>query len=167
MKSASSSRESASDLTRVKALVADDDAPAWSPEMFNLNPESPMSAQPPGDLQERFVLRATVSVSGRRWRRLPNADALRAAESDSPVYILDAATGIVRFGDGVHGARPPTGALVRVHYHQGGGDVAGDVALYWEGRWPPRPFALAKSMVPSCLKMRSTGRRAKSGLAAR
>ena len=39
MKRASSSRKSASDLTRVKALkdsdiVVDDDAPAWSPEMF-------------------------------------------------------------------------------------------------------------------------------------
>jgi hypothetical protein len=126
-----------------------------------------MSAQPTSDLQERSVLRATVSVGGRRWRRLPNADALRAAESDSPVYILDAATGIVRFGDGVHGAQPPTGALVRVHYHQGGGDAAEHVAVSWEGRWPPRPFALAKSMVPTCLEMRSTGRRTKGGRAAR
>jgi hypothetical protein len=110
-----------------------------------------------------LVLRAAVSVGGRRWRRLPNTDALRVAAADSPVYILDAATGIVRFGDGVHGARPPTGALVRVQYRQGGGGAAGDVAVCWQGRWPPRPFALAKSMVPSCLTMRSNGRRAKGG----
>jgi hypothetical protein len=110
-----------------------------------------MSAQPPIDLEERSVLRATVSVDGRRWRRLLNVDALRAAASDSPVYILDATTGIVRFGDGLHGAQPSTGALVRVHYRQGGGGAAGDVAVSWEGRWPPRPFALASSMVPSCL----------------
>ena len=109
-----------------------------------------MSAQSPADLQECSVLRATVSVDGRRWRRIPNADALRAAASDSPVYILDATTGIVRFGDGLHGAQPSTGALVRVHYRQGGG-AAGNVAVSWQGRWPPRPFALAKSMVPSCL----------------
>lgn len=125
-----------------------------------------MSAQPPTDLQERSFLRATVSVGGRRWRRLPNADALRAAAPDSPVYILDATTGIVRFGDGLHGAQPSTGALVRVHYRQGGG-AAGDVAVCWQGHWPPRPFALAKSMVPSCLTMRSTGRRAKGGGATR
>ena len=110
-----------------------------------------MSAQPPIDLEERSVLRATVSVDGRRWRRLLNVDALRAAASDSPVYILDATTGIVRFGDGLHGAQPSAGALVRVHYRQGGGGAAGDVAVSWEGRWPPRPFALAKSMAPSCL----------------
>jgi hypothetical protein len=67
----------------------------------------------------------------------------------------------------VHGARPPTGALVRVHYRQGGGGAAGDVSVCWEGRWPPRPFALAKSMVPSCLTTRSTGRRAKRGGATR
>jgi hypothetical protein len=125
-----------------------------------------MSAQHRTDLPERSVLRATVSVGGRRWRRLPNVDALRAAASDSPVYILDTATDIVRFGDGVHGARPPTGALVRVRYRQGGG-VAGNVVVCWEGRWPPRPFALAKSMVPSGLTMRSTGRRAKGRGAAR
>jgi len=111
-----------------------------------------MSAQSPTDLQERSFLHATVAVAGRRWRRLPNADALRAAASDSPVYILDATTGIVRFGDGAHGAQPSMGALVRVHYRQGGGGAAGDVAVSWQGRWPPRPFALAKSMVPSCLK---------------
>ena len=114
-------------------------------------------------MKERSDLRATVSVGGRRWRRLPNADALRMAASDSPVYILDAATGIVRFGDGLHGAQPPAGALVRVHYREGGGGAAGGVAVYWEGRWPPRPFALAKSMVPSCLTMRPSGRRANGG----
>jgi hypothetical protein len=108
-----------------------------------------MSAQSPTDLEERSFLHATVSVAGRRWHRLPNADALRAAASDGPVYILDATTGIVRFGDGLHGAQPSTGALVRVHYRQGGGGAAGDVAVSWQGRWPPRPFALAKSMVPS------------------
>ena len=109
-----------------------------------------MSAQSPTDLRERSFLHATVSVAGRRWRRLPNADALRAAAADSPVYILDATTGVVRFGDGLHGAQPSTGALVRVHYRQGGG-TAGDVAVSWQGRWPPRPFALAESLVPSCL----------------
>ena len=109
-----------------------------------------MSAQSPTDLRERSFLHATVSVAGRRWRRLPHADALRAAASDSPVYILDATTGVVRFGDGLHGAQPSTGALVRVHYRQGGG-AAGDVAVSWQGRWPPRQFALAESMVPSCL----------------
>src|ERR1700736_1868722 len=107
-----------------------------------------MSALYPTDLREGSFLHATVSVAGRRWRRLPHADALRAAASDSPVYIRAAPTGVDRFGDGLHGAQPSTGALVRVHYRQGGGGAAGDVAVSWQGRWPPRPFALAQSMVP-------------------
>src|ERR1700687_2283209 len=111
-----------------------------------------MSPQSPTDLEERSVLRATVSVDGRRWRRLLNVDALRAAASDNPVYILAATTGIVRFGDGLHGAQPSTGALVRVHYRQGGGGAAGDVGVSWQGGLPPRPCALAESMVPSCLR---------------
>jgi hypothetical protein len=106
------------------------------------------------------TLLVTVSVDGRRWRQLPNVDALRAAGSTSGVYVLDAETGVVRFGDGVHGARPPTGAHVRVRYRQSRG-AAGDVVLSWEGRWPPRAFALAASLVPRCIARRSTGHRAK------
>ena len=125
-----------------------------------------MSARPLTVLTERSDFRATVTVGGRRWRKLPNVVALRAAASDSLVYVLDAATGVVRFGNGVHGARPPNGTRVRVHYRDGGGAV-GHVSVSWEGIWPPRTFALAKSIAPGCLTMRSLGRRAKRGSASR
>lgn len=125
-----------------------------------------MSARPLTVLTERYDLRATVTVGGRRWRKLPNVAALLAAASDSLVYVLDAATGVVRFGNGVHGARPPNGTRVRVHYRDGGG-AAGNVLVSWEGVWPPRASALAKSIAPSCLPMRSVGRRVKRGSASR
>jgi hypothetical protein len=108
----------------------------------------------------------TVSVDGRRWRQLPTVAALGLATSTSRVYVLDADTGAVRFGDGVHGARPPAGARVRVRYRQGGG-AAGNVAVSWEGRWPPRAFALATSLVPRCIALRSTVHRARRDGAAR
>lgn len=46
---------------------------------------------------------------------------------DAHVYAVDAATGIVRFGDGLHGARPPAGAAIRADYAYGRG-AAGNVA---------------------------------------
>jgi len=89
----------------------------------------------------------TVTVDGRRWRRCKDAEALRSASASDRVFVLDAATGAVRFGDGVHGASPPSGSLVRVTYRQGGGD-AGNVEAVWIGRWPPRPFPLAAALQP-------------------
>jgi hypothetical protein len=40
---------------------------------------------------------------------------------DPRVYTVDAASGIVRFGDGLHGARPPAGAPIRADYAYGSG----------------------------------------------
>ena len=114
-----------------------------------------MSKQPPAAAQKHSALRATVTVGGRRWHRLADANALRLAAAGSRVYVLDTVTGIVRFGDGVHGARPPAGARVRVHYRHGAG-TAGNVAVSWEGHWPPCPFALAKSLMPDGSTTRST-----------
>jgi hypothetical protein len=108
----------------------------------------------------RASLLVTVSVGGKRWRQLPNVAALRLATSTSRVYVLDVKTGAVRFGDGVHGARPPAGARVRVRYRLGSGATA-SVAVSWEGRWPPRAFALAASLVPRCIARRSTVQRTK------
>jgi hypothetical protein len=91
-------------------------------------------------------VRASVSVDGRRWRRLASAEALAAASPDAHVFILDRESGAVRFGDGKHGRQPPPGSRVRVSYRQGAG--ASDVTVSWSGQWPPHPFALADALVP-------------------
>jgi hypothetical protein len=46
---------------------------------------------------------------------------------DPRVFTLDPASGVVRFGDGVHGARPPAAAAIRADYAYGVGR-AGNVA---------------------------------------
>jgi hypothetical protein len=62
--------------------------------------------------------------------RVPDPGPPGAAQpplTDAQVYTVDAATGIVRFGDGLHGARPPAGAPIRADYAYGRG-AAGNVA---------------------------------------
>lgn len=53
------------------------------------------------------------------WRHIPSLD---SAGPDDKVFTLDTRTGTVRFGDGVHGARPPDGAAtVQATYRTGNG----------------------------------------------
>jgi hypothetical protein len=63
------------------------------------------------------------------------------------VFIVDAESGAVRFGDGEHGARPPRGSRVRVSYRQGAGP--GSVTATWASDWPPHPFPLAAALAPN------------------
>ena len=92
-------------------------------------------------------VRVTVTVDGRRWRRLEHSRALGSASPEDRVFVVDAAAGAVRFGDGAHGAVPPDGSLVRLTYRLGGGR-AGNVGAAWIGTWPPRPFRLAAALEP-------------------
>ena len=46
-------------------------------------------------------------------------DDLSKASARNKVYALDPATGKIAFGDGVHGAIPPDGSVVRVSYTSG------------------------------------------------
>ena len=52
-------------------------------------------------------------------RRPPGA--AQPAATTPQVYTVDAASGIVRFGDGLHGARPPADAALRADYAYGSG----------------------------------------------
>lgn len=63
------------------------------------------------------------SEFGRRWRRV---ESLQDADGDDEVYVLDAETGVVTFGDGVHGAALPKGFRnVRAASYRVGGGAAG------------------------------------------
>ncbi len=44
-----------------------------------------------------------------------------SASSSNKVFKLDKESGEIKFGNGVHGARPPQGALIQVAYSHGGG----------------------------------------------
>lgn len=64
---------------------------------------------PPVDATQPF----TVYVSGVAWTCVTN---LASYNASSQVYTLDFPTGTIRFGDGVHGTRPASGAEIRLSY---------------------------------------------------
>ena len=53
----------------------------------------------------------TVRVDDQDWQRVRDFD---AADPNAAVYVLDAESGTVRFGDGQHGRRPPPGSVVTI-----------------------------------------------------
>ena len=84
----------------------------------------------------------TLTVAGDTWTRIddlytagpevPVPDLRRSPGAKQPparkttVYTVEAASGIVAFGDGLHGMRPPAGARLRADYSYGSGS-AGNV----------------------------------------
>ncbi len=58
----------------------------------------------------------TVQVAGQTWTQVAN---LAGASADAHVYRLDPDTGQITFGDGVHGAIPPSGAQITAGYDSG------------------------------------------------
>jgi phage tail sheath protein FI len=65
-----------------------------------------------------FLLQVDTGTGWTTWTRV---DDLESAGPDDHVFALDAGSGNVRFGDGVHGARPPDGARVQTAYRYGSG----------------------------------------------
>ncbi len=52
-------------------------------------------------------------------RKLPGAR--RTLDRPTKVFVVDAESGVIRFGDGIRGARPPYGAVMRAEYDYGVG----------------------------------------------
>ena len=73
-----------------------------------------------------------VCVNGERWQRVGT---VVDSGPDAPVFTLDAATGLVAFGDGVHGKRPANGSTISVRYRAGGGR-RGDTSIAVRTAWP-------------------------------
>ncbi|MFO1429856.1 MAG: baseplate J/gp47 family protein [Candidatus Competibacteraceae bacterium] len=68
-----------------------------------------------------------LSVGGQLWTLTDELEAASAeGKPEANVFALDAEAGIVRFGDGVHGARPALGAEIAVGYDWSNG-AAGNV----------------------------------------
>lgn len=101
--------------------------------------------QATGEPDASFNLRHTpviedsvrITVDGQPWQRIddlyqagpevPVADPREPSTSRAgpeiprEVFTLDRESGLIRFGDGLHGARPPNGARLRAEYDYGGG----------------------------------------------
>jgi hypothetical protein len=67
----------------------------------------------------------SVQVDGVTWRWTSD---LAAAAPGDEVFTVEPETGVVQFGDGVQGRRPPAGARIIVSYRHGGGG-AGSVPV--------------------------------------
>lgn len=81
---------------------------------------------------EPETLRLEVEEDGGwvAWQRvedLATLDQDAAASRDAPAFELDAADGLVRFGDGVRGRIPPAGRRVRAGALRSGGGAAGNL----------------------------------------
>ncbi len=62
------------------------------------------------------ITEPVLRVAGTEWQRV---DSLDRQAPDAQVYTIDQAEGIVRFGDGTHGAMPPAGASLSIEYTSG------------------------------------------------
>jgi hypothetical protein len=74
----------------------------------------------------------TVRVDGVRWER---TESLVDQAPDARVFELDPTTGLVTFGDGVHGQRPESGSRIAVRFGKGNGQ-AGHTSIDVRTTWP-------------------------------
>lgn len=72
-------------------------------------------------------LRVQVEESGLGYRDWVRVDDLATVSRDARAFELDAEAGVLRFGDGVRGRRPESGARIRALHLAAGGGVAGNV----------------------------------------
>ncbi len=70
---------------------------------------------------------ADAEVLAADLRQPPGRQVARRAVPQLNVFLLDAESGVIRFGDGAHGRRPPFGASIRATYAYSAGN-AGNVA---------------------------------------
>lgn len=67
------------------------------------------------------LMAADAEVPVRSNRLTPGAPSPPARPQMAKVYTLDRESGEIRFGNGLHGARPPLGAIIQASYAYGGG----------------------------------------------
>jgi hypothetical protein len=84
-----------------------------------------------------FVATVVVNVNNHEWSVVPN---LRDSGPSDFVYVFNPETGIIEFGDGVYGAKPPVGSTIGVSYSYGAGSAGNiskridddtDVTKFW------------------------------------
>ena len=69
---------------------------------------------------ERDPLSQKITAAWVRWRERSH---LYEAQSNDRVYVLERATGLIRFGNGTQGMIPPAGSRIIANYLSGGGFV--------------------------------------------
>ena len=99
---------------------------------------------PSGDTAKQWTLTDDLLTAGSEVPTpdLRNPPGWIVSSGKSPtVFALDAEAGVIRFGDGAHGARPPSGATLRISYDYGAG-LSGNVAAAAVNQAPALPSGL-------------------------
>lgn len=80
---------------------------------------------PHGDIEPiDFGLEVTEQNAYVPWQQVEH---FGACGPQDQVFVLDAASGTLQFGDGIRGKRPPAGAGIRAVFYRFGGGVAGNL----------------------------------------
>ena len=88
------------------------------------------------------LLSAGSEVSAPDLRQPPGAK--KSNQNNPKVFYLDAEAGLIRFGDGIHGQRPPLDARITVSYDYGAG-IAGNVGAETVKTAPALPAGIKVS----------------------
>jgi predicted phage baseplate assembly protein len=120
-------RASASQTIRDEPLVMLPDSTDGLTRMqLSQTPVVPGSVQLEVDADPGGDVFGTLPGLSTPWKEVPS---LGDSDPEAQVFTVDYGTGVVTFGDGVHGARVPAGFRnVRATQYQAGGGVAGAVA---------------------------------------
>ena len=73
-------------------------------------------------------LEVDILIDGEAWNEV---DTFENRTPDEPVYVLDRTAGIVLFGDGKHGRKPPAGSRITATYRTGGGSTGNILSFTW------------------------------------
>jgi len=73
-----------------------------------------------------------VRVNGERWQRVR---AIADAPPGAGVFTLDGATGVIAFGDGIHGCLPEPGSTISVRYRDRDSQE-GNTSVAVRATWP-------------------------------
>jgi len=120
-------RALATQTIRDEPLVMLPDSPEGLTQMqLSQTPVVPGSVQLEVDADPGGDVFGTLPGLSTPWKEVPS---LGDSDAEAQVFAVDYGTGVVTFGDGVHGARVPAGFRnVRATQYQAGGGVAGAVA---------------------------------------
>ena len=88
--------------------------------------QSAVEGVPQSDL--RFEREPLTGIPTALWVRWYERETLYAADEDERAYVLERATGLIRFGDDVRGRIPPAGARVVASFATGGGIIGNVLA---------------------------------------
>jgi hypothetical protein len=92
---------------------------------------------------ERDPINQVIKAVWVRWQERPH---LYDAQSKDRVYVVERATGLLRFGNGVQGLIPPAGSQVIANYRSGGGTI---------GNLPAGSISQVRSAIPFLVSVKN------------